>query len=226
MTITTGNNVFTGKMAVIFDFDGTIADTLQLHEQAFQQALGDYPVSFRYRDYAGMSTRKAISLIFSANGHPIEEAELLQLTKKKQMGANALYKQAISFMPGAEALIRLLHAKNFRLFVASSGSRMNVHAGLEALGVMPFFSGIVTADDVAQAKPHPEIFLTTLAQYNIMAQQAIVIEDAISGLQAAMAAGLDAVCIDETITAAGSEQAFATVNMFQLKEQLSNEFQR
>ena len=226
MTITKGNNVFTGKTAVIFDFDGTIANTLHLHEQAFQQALSDYPVSFRYSDYAGMSTRKAIALIFSANGHPLAEAELLQLTKKKQSGANALYKQAIGFIPGAEELIRLLHDKNFRLFVASSGSRMNVHAGLEALGVMPFFSGIVTADDVTQAKPHPEIFLTTLTQYNIPAEQAIVIEDAIAGLQAAMAAGLDAVCIDETMTAAGSPQDFATVNMIKIKEQLVNEFQR
>jgi HAD superfamily hydrolase (TIGR01509 family) len=221
MSSTTEDNLFAAKTAVIFDFDGTIANTLHLHEAAFKEALAAYPLAYTYSDYAGMSTRKAISLIFSANQQELTGDQLLALTKKKQLAANALYRQAIDFMPGAETLIRLLYDKKFRLFVASSGSHMNVHAGLEALGILHLFGGVITADDVEQAKPHPEIFLKILEQYNIPAMQAIIIEDAVSGLQAAAAAGIDAVCIDGAVTCEGSGLSFVTANMFQLKEQLS-----
>jgi HAD superfamily hydrolase (TIGR01509 family) len=215
------DNLFATKTAVIFDFDGTIANTLHLHEAAFTQALAGYPLTYHYSQYAGMSTRKAISLIFAANQLPITNEQLLALTKKKQLAANTLYRQAIDFMPGAELLIRLLYDKKFRLFVASSGSHMNVHAGLEALGILPLFAGVITADDVEQAKPHPEIFLKVLEQYKIPAMQAIIIEDAVSGLQAAAAAGIDAVCVDSDLTCEASGLSFITANMFQLKEQLS-----
>jgi putative hydrolase of the HAD superfamily len=221
MSSTTEDNLFAAKTTVIFDFDGTIANTLHLHEAAFMEVLAAYPLSYQYGDYAGMSTRKAISLIFSANQQELDNDQLLALTKKKQLAANALYRQAIAFMPGAEGLIRLLYDKKFRLFVASSGSHMNVHAGLEALGILHLFAGVITADDVEQAKPHPEIFLKILEQYKIPAMRAIIIEDAVSGLQAAAAAGIDAVCIDSTLTCEGSGLSFVTANMFQLKEQLS-----
>ncbi len=221
MSSTSKDNLFAAKTAVIFDFDGTIADTLHLHEAAFEEALKEYPLVYTYGDYAGMSTRKAISLIFSANQQELAPDQLLMLTKKKQLAANALYRQAIAFMPGAEDLIRLLYDKNFRLFVASSGSHMNVHAGLEALGILHLFAGVVTADDVEQAKPHPEIFLKILEQYNIPAMHAVIIEDAVSGLQAAAAAGIDAVCIDDALTCEESGLLFVTANMFRLKEQLS-----
>jgi HAD superfamily hydrolase (TIGR01509 family) len=221
MSSTTEDNLFAAKTTVIFDFDGTIANTLHLHEAAFKEALAGYTLTYRYSDYAGMSTRKAISLIFSANQQQLTDDQLLALTKKKQWAANALYRQAIDFMPGAELLIHLLYDKKFRLFVASSGSHMNVHAGLEALGILHLFAGVITADDVQQAKPHPEIFLKILEQYKIPAMQVIIIEDALSGLQAAAAAGIDAVCIDGALTCEGSGLSFVTATMFQLKEQLS-----
>jgi HAD superfamily hydrolase (TIGR01509 family) len=221
MNSTVQDNLFAAKTAVIFDFDGTIADTLPLHESAFKEALAAYPLSYQYSDYAGMSTRKAISLIFLANQQELEPDQLLVLTKKKQLAANALYRKAIAFMPGAEELIRLLYDKKFRLFVASSGSHMNVHTGLEALGVFHLFEGVITADDVEQAKPHPEIFIKILEQYKIPAMQAIIIEDAVSGLQAAAAAGIDAVCIDGALTSGESGLSFVTADMFRLKEQLT-----
>ncbi len=226
MTETSEDQLFNGKTAIIFDFDGTIADTLPLHDKAFQQTLSGYPLTFNYGNYAGMSTRKAIALIFAQNQQSLSDELLQVLTKQKQLAANARYKEAISFMPGAEALIRLLHDKKFSLFVASSGSGMNVNAGLEALGIRSLFKGVITADDVEQAKPHPEIFLRVLEQYNINPAQAIVIEDALSGIASAKAAGIDVVCINPEITGNINGSPFCTATMVQLKQQLSNEPQR
>lgn len=226
MTKTRGDHLFGGKTTIIFDFDGTIADTLPLHDKAFQQTLSDYPLVFSYHDYAGMSTRKAISLIFAANQQPLSDELLLFLTKKKQLAANALYRDAISFMPGAETLIQLLRDKKFTLFVASSGSNMNVNGGLEALGIRSYFKGVITADDVEQAKPHPEIFLKVLKQYDVLPAEAIVIEDALSGIESAIAAGIDVVCVNPELTGTSNGLSFAAVSMDQLKQQLSNEPER
>jgi HAD superfamily hydrolase (TIGR01509 family) len=223
MTNHRDSTVFLGKSAIIFDFDGTIADTLPLHERAFEEALAAYPLRFRYADYAGMSTRKAISMIFAENELPLEEELLLTLTRKKQLAAHALYAELIAFMPGAEALVRLCHTKKFRLFVASSGSRLNVHAGLEALGIKSLFTGIFTADDVEHAKPYPDIFLKVLEQYAIPAAAALVLEDALSGLRAAAAAGITAVSVDPWLTSAGTGLSFVTITMDELKQQLHDE---
>lgn len=193
--------MFKNKRYFIFDFDGTIADTYHLHETAFRETLKDYPVEFEYKDYAGMSTREATRQIFSMNEVLINEKEFDFLVKRKQQRANQLYKECIAFVPGAFSFIELLNKeKGIRLCLASSGSRMNVMDGLRALEIEKYFDYIVTGDDVQKAKPDPEIFQLVLRQAGVEANNAIVIEDSISGIMAADAAGIDVICIDKDIT--------------------------
>lgn len=187
------------KQAVIFDFDGTIADTFHLHEQAFNETLAGYPVQFRYHDFAGMSTKEAMARLFLHNQIELDEAEKLRLVKEKQQRANRLYKESVDFIPGAKAFIEALAAQQFKMYVASSGSKMNVTAGLQALGVFELFLDVVTADDVTKAKPDPEIFQSVLIRNNLEAAAAVVIEDAVSGIRSAAAAGIDVICIDSNV---------------------------
>lgn len=196
MSTPINGNIFDGKEAIIFDFDGTVADTFTLHEKAFQQALAAYSFDFSYSDYTGMSTGKAISLIFEANGRIADPEELKQLVASKRQLANQLYKSYIRFMPGARDFILKAHALGYKLFIGSSGSAMNIGTGVEALALAPYFTAIITADDVTHAKPDPEIFQTILDRYDINPASALVIEDAISGILASAAAGIDVVCVD------------------------------
>jgi beta-phosphoglucomutase len=193
-------NIFKGKTAVIFDFDGTIADSFKIHETAFQQALETYQLRFSYADYLGMSTAEAIAGIFTNNSRPIDNETLSELVKRKRTFANQSYTTNLRAFPGAVELIQKLHGHGLILFIGSSGSRMNIGAGVEALGIGKYFSGIVTADDVSKSKPDPEIFITILQQHDINAADSIVIEDAESGIIAATAAGIDVVCVNPELS--------------------------
>ena len=196
MSTPVSENLFAGREAIIFDFDGTIADTFTLHETAFQQALKDYPLEFSYSDYTGMSTGRAIRMIFEANDqHPGEEDLNVLVARKRQL-ANQLYQSYIRFMPGAREFIVAAHDRGLKLFIGSSGSAMNIGTGVEALGIGHYFSGVITADDVTRAKPDPEIFQLILQRYSIDPSTALVIEDAPSGIRAAAAAGIDVICVD------------------------------
>ncbi len=192
-------NLFKKKKSIIFDFDGTIADSLHLHENAFKKALAIHSVKFEYKDHLGMSTEDAMRAIFISNRYAIDEAELKRLTKEKRTLANELYKNALQFIPGALAFIELLHVNRFRLFIGSSGSRLNVTTGLHKLGIDKYFEMIVTADDISCSKPHPEVFQKILDSKKMDPASVLVIEDAESGIQAAIAAGLDVVCINNEL---------------------------
>lgn len=194
-------NIFKGKTSIIFDFDGTIAATVSLHESAFRKALEDYNLQFDYSHYIGMSTVDAIASIFQNNNKNLEKEELASLVNLKRKLANQSYQSGLKALPGAMAFIELVHQQKMQLFIGSSGSGMNVLAGVRALNIEHYFIDVITADDVKNAKPHPEIFLTILQKHKIDPAKAIVIEDADSGIEAAVRAGVEVVCVNpDTIT--------------------------
>lgn len=194
-------NAFSQKQAVIFDFDGTIANTVSLHEAAFREALKEYHLQFDYCDYIGMSTVEAMKLIFKKNNRSLGKEELTHLVSQKRKLANQSYSSGVEALPGAVAFIELAYRNKLQLFIGSSGSAMNVLAGVRALNIEHYFTDVITADDVKNAKPHPEIFLTILQKHKIDPARAIVIEDADSGIEAAVTAGVEVVCVNpDTIT--------------------------
>lgn len=217
--------LFIDRNAVIFDFDGTIADSFAIHETAFNQALEKHKLQFQYKDYTGISTNDAIKRIFQDNDRDIKKNELLELVKLKRKLANELYQSTIQFIPGADQFITSLFAQRYSLFVASSGSRMNITTGIRSLGIGKYFKDVITADDVPVAKPDPAIFLEVINKHSISPDKALVIEDSPAGLLAAQAAGIDAVCVDKTIRVKNSSQTeFFFFDFFELSAILEKEY--
>ncbi|MBS1615189.1 MAG: HAD family phosphatase [Bacteroidetes bacterium] len=189
-------NMLSGKRALLLDFDGTLGDTFSLHEQAFLKTLAPYPIPFAYKDYIGQSTGEVFEHLFKKAKQDFAPGELAALVAAKRKAANDLYASHLKFIEGAEAFVHQAHFLGYRLAVGSSGSRKNILAGIEGLGLAPFISEVITADDVQYGKPHPEIFETLLHRLQVPAAEALVVEDAPSGLAAALAAGIEVVCID------------------------------
>ena len=103
--------------------------------------------------------------------------------------------------PGAAELIAEAKAAGLALAVASSSSRAWVSGHLDRLGLLPAFDALCARDDVAQVKPHPDLYLLALRQLGVEAREAFAIEDSPNGVTAAKAAGLRCVAAPNALTA-------------------------
>ncbi len=180
--------------AVVFDFDGVIVDSEPMHLAAFQQILAreghtlsrdDY-----YDRYLGFDDRGTFRQIAKDTGFVLDEATVDRWIRDKssivlhEMGTNP------RVLPGAVDCVAALAASGVALAVASGALRAEVRAGLEAIGLLPYFRAIVGADDTTHSKPSPEPYAAALRALGVEPHGAVSIEDSPAGIASARAAGL------------------------------------
>jgi len=179
---------------LIFDVDGTLADTSALHARAFDEVLAPLGVTVRYPDIAGRTTADAIRHCLRDDRLKLEAGAVAELVGRKQERARSLIETELVALPGVDPFLRWARPK-YRLSICSAGSRTTVELCLRKLGYDGWFDPIVCSDDIRHGKPNPEGFLWVLHLTGIRAARAIVFEDSDSGLAAACAAGIAAVCV-------------------------------
>lgn len=182
-------SLLAGKHLLIFDFDGTVADTTPLHAQAFWQVLSPLGIAVNYPAIAGMKTLDAMRKCLSDAGHVRSDEDLRELVSAKQQAVRQMISKELSALPGVAEFLHWARPR-YRLSMATSGSRGTVELALGKLGYLGWFEPLVCADDVVQAKPDPEGFLTVLQITGTKAADALVFEDSAAGFAAARAAGL------------------------------------
>jgi HAD superfamily hydrolase (TIGR01509 family) len=175
---------------LIFDFDGTVADTSPLHARAFNEVLAPYGITIDYPAIAGLSTRDALRSVLANSAQVFSDSVVDSLVSAKQRTVRAMIAEELEPLPDVGAFLRRTR-KQFVLAMASSGSRGTVGLGLEKLGYGGLFIPLLCADDVQFSKPDPEIFLKVLEYTRIPAAAAMVFEDSDAGLTAANLAGID-----------------------------------
>lgn len=178
------------KRLLIFDFDGTVADTTPMHAAAFAQVLGPLGIAVDYPRIAGLSTPDAMRLCLNEAGQACDEAALAALVAAKQQCGRHMIEQALQPLPGVDDFLRWARPR-YRLAMVTSGSRRTVSQALEQLGYAGWFEPLICAEDVALTKPAPEGFLKALRLTGVPAEAALVFEDSPAGFRAAQAAGLD-----------------------------------
>lgn len=178
-----------GKRLLIFDFDGTVADTTPLHTAAFTEVLAPLGVAVDYPRIAGLKTLDAMLQCLNGVGRTLDEAEIAALVAAKQQRARQMIGEALKPLPGVDGFLRWARPR-YRLAMVTSGSRGTVNLALEKLGYTGWFDPLVCADDMARAKPDPEGFLQVLRMTGVPAEEALVFEDAEAGFLAAGAASL------------------------------------
>jgi len=177
------------KQLLIFDFDGTVADTTPLHAEAFRQVLSPLGIAVNYPGIAGLKTLDAMRMCLADSGRVWSDDELLELVSAKQQSVRDMISRELSALPGVDEFLRWARPR-YRLGMATSGSRGTVELALRKLGYFGWFDPLVCADDVLNAKPDPEGFLTVLEMSRTKAADALVFEDSVAGFAAAQAAGV------------------------------------
>lgn len=189
--------LFTYKSNYLFDFDGTLVDSSALHEMAFRLALDKHsPGSVRGFDYELAKGRKTRDVFVDLQ---VGDSKCVdRLTDEKQRIYRSLLERGdLRLMAGARRLLEFLVFTGRVLYLVTSGSRASVERALSATRIGGYFTGVVTADDVASSKPDPAIYLACLEHYQLPPAGCVSIEDAESGVRASAAAGIDCVVVGQ-----------------------------
>lgn len=189
--------------AVIFDFDGTILDTETPDFLAWQHIFKNYGLELDIQRWCSV-----VGTGFSPNTFdPILEIQSRTKTadtplKIKEQHTILFHKMVESLqpIPGVISALEYLTSRQIRLAVASSSKRKWVEGHLIKWDLLRYFQTIVTADDVENIKPAPDLYLTALEKLKVLPEEAIAIEDSANGFLAATAATLRSVIVPNSIT--------------------------
>lgn len=197
-------------MAVIFDFDGVLADTERLHLVALQDTLASVGWTLSEADYfahyLGYDDRGVLTAFARAQGTTLGADEMRRLLSDKEQRYDARLADGRVLFPSAPPCIARLAAA-FPLAIASGSLRGEIERILEANHLRHYFSVIVGADDVSEGKPAPESYHRAAAALGVDPTRAVAIEDSPWGLQSARSAGLVPVGITTSYGADALESA-------------------
>jgi beta-phosphoglucomutase len=187
--------------ACIFDFDGILADTEDLHYRSYQKVLEPLGAGFSwdtyYRDYIAFDSRQALvaALKVADIKNPPEVSDLI--LRKILAYETLLENLDLPPLPGAVEAVRLAAAFG-PVALCTGAQRRDVDPLLKAFGIAGLFAGIVTADDVQISKPDPESYRLAASKIGITPADCLAIEDTPGGLRSARGAGCQTLGVTTT----------------------------
>lgn len=188
--------------AIIFDFNGVIADDETPHVCCFQQALAEAGLALTKEDYygayVGMDERTCTRMLLERRDGTCDEAEVFRIGERKAelfRAHAALHKPEL--FPGVVGFVKAAKGR-YRLAIASGGRRAQIDEALSGTKIQCDFDVIVAAEDCPIGKPDPAIYLLTRerlnaghrSEHDIVPEECLVFEDSLAGIRSARAAGM------------------------------------
>ena len=198
--------------AVIFDLDGVLVETEELHYRSWKEVADaeDIPLDRAImRRLRGIGRQQSLDIILDRAARPYTEREKESLAKRK----NERYRAMIEAMtpadivPGAVDLLRALRRRGIPIAVGSSSR--NARLILEHLQLADLFDAIVDGNEIAASKPDPALFQRCAELLGVPAERCIVVEDAEAGIDAARRAGMTPIGIGHPVELPGAARVFA-----------------
>ncbi|MBI5280398.1 MAG: HAD family phosphatase [Candidatus Solibacter usitatus] len=193
--------------AILFDFDGVLADTEPLHWQCWSEVLRPLGVAITWKDYQahciGISDRQFLEELGRLADPPRQVDELLPAypLKQKLFHAGSLNGKLVP----EEVKIWIQTKRSVPVGVVTSSAASEIAPILQIEGLLPFLSTVVYGDDVAKLKPDPEPYLTAMKRLGV--KSALVLEDSVAGVASARAAGCEVLQIQDPREVAGRLRA-------------------
>ena len=177
--------------AIIFDMDGVLIDAKEWHYEALNRALGLFGYSISRFDhlvtYDGLPTKKKLEMLTIERGLPAKLHAFIN--ELKQIYTIEMIHTQCKPAFYHEYALSKLHAQGFRLAVASNSIRATVELMMAKAALAPYLEFVLSNQDVARAKPDPEMYTTAIRRLNLRPDQCLVVEDNANGIKAAQAAG-------------------------------------
>lgn len=179
--------------AVIFDLDGVLVDTAKYHYLAWKRLAEELSIEFSLEDnerLKGVSRMQSLEIILELGNTTLDYNTKIELAEKK----NIWYVEYISkltpedILPGVIGFLESTKAKGIKIALGSASK--NSMLILDSLNLTNYFDAIIDGTKVSKAKPNPEVFLKGAEALKVSPNQCIVFEDAESGVEAAINAGM------------------------------------
>ena len=196
---------------MLWDLDGTLADSKALHWRSWQDALSDAGVRVTEADFSASFGQRNDAILRVWLGPDADAERIRRVGDAKEVSYRAIVaEEGLEPLPGAAAWVRALHEDGWRQAIASSAPRLNVEVMRRALGFEALIETYVGAEDVRHGKPDPEVFLTAARRLDVPSGRCVVVEDAAAGIEAARRGGMRSIGVGEGARA-GADLAVASL---------------
>lgn len=177
---------------VIFDMDGVIIDSEEIHKKAYYEtfaSIGVHVSDELYKTLTGSSTINAFQKLVTHFKLDLNPEELV-LNKRKRYVNFFENDPSLHLVKGVEELIKSCYNKGYTLILASSSAMVNINRVFNRFNLNPYFTAKISGADLKASKPHPEIFEKAAILGNTKKENCVVIEDSDNGITAANDAGI------------------------------------
>ena len=183
--------------AVIFDMDGVLADSETLWNDIDGTLLADYGIAYKgeYK-HEVLGKGFALALQFYKDAFALD-AEIATMAVRRTSIATDYYANRIPMFPAAPEVLAQLKRSGLKIGLASSSVGALVLPFLERCDLLSYFDAIVTGEQVQHGKPNPDIYLKAASNLGVEPAKCLVVEDALSGIQAGLSAGMTVVAIPD-----------------------------
>src|SRR5262245_5651462 len=144
--------------AVIWDLDGTLVDTAELHFQAWTRLFQELSLPFSRADFTATFGQRNPEIFRKLFGDRFNEEQITELANRKEELYRAAARGGVDLLPGARPLLEALHAAGFKQALGSSAPRANVELIVEMTGTQALFDAVSCAEDTNRGKPDPQVF--------------------------------------------------------------------
>ncbi len=190
----------TKPKALLFDLNGTMIDDMGFHLEVWNRILNDDLK-------AGLTRDEVKQQMFGKNNELLDrvfgkgafnEEQVKEISKKKEELYQELYRPELKLIPGLENLLEKAFRESVSMAIGSAALPFNIGFVIDNLLIRHYFKTIVSADDVLESKPNPEVFLKAAQQLGIAPEDCIVFEDVPKGAEAALNAGMKVIIVTTT----------------------------
>ena len=177
--------------ALLFDLDGTLVDNMHLHLEAWVKAGQKFsiPVTGEMITInAGIPTKQLIKKLSEENNWTIDQAAFTTTKQKLYKDLRAAAGPVVKIEPIID-IVKHFHGK-LPMTIGTGSSREGALYSLKDAGILEFFDLVVTADDIENPKPHPEVYLKGAEHVGVAPENCLVFEDGEKGIESAIGAGM------------------------------------
>jgi len=201
------------RRAVLWDLDGTLVDSEEYHWRAWKETLDRAGVGITRQDFLASFGQRNDAILTKWLGESAGAGKIEQIGNDKEERYRELVRQeGLLPLPGAAEWVERLHHEGWRQAIASSAPRSNVETVLDALQMRPWFQAAVSAEDVREGKPAPDVFLTAAARLGAEPHGCVVVEDARAGIEAAQRAGMRSIGVGRNASELGADLVAAKLS--------------